>query len=64
MAAIRRGVNTRDINPRSMVWIGGSSNIMTPLGMSKSDFINSRMSLRWFENVSPIGDRPLDVSVP
>ncbi len=46
ISAIRRGVNTRAINPRSMLWIGGSSNIITPLGMSKSDFTSSRMSLR------------------
>ena len=46
MAAIRRGVKTRDISPRSIVCMGGSSNIITPLGMSKSDFTSSRMSLR------------------
>ncbi len=36
MAAIRRGVNTRLISPRSMVCIGGSSNIITPVGSSNS----------------------------
>ena len=51
-SAIRRGVKTRDISPRSIVCTGGSSNIITPLGMSKSDFISSRMSLRWFEKTS------------
>ena len=52
MAAIRRGVNTRDISPRSMVCSGGSWNIITPGGMSNSDFTNSRMSLRVLEKVS------------
>ena len=52
MAAIRRGVNTRDIRPRSIVWVGGSENIMTPPGMSNSDWTSSRMSLRELENVS------------
>ena len=52
ISAIRRGVKTRAINPRSMVCTGGSSNIITPLGMSKSDFTSSRMSLRELENVS------------
>ena len=51
MAAIRRGVKTRDIKPRSIEWTGGSSNIITPGGMSNSEFINSRMSLRELENV-------------
>ena len=51
ISAIRRGVNTRDIRPRSMLWTGGSSNIITPLGMSKSDWTSSRMSLREFEKV-------------
>ena len=35
-----------------MVWSGGSSNIITPGGMSKSALTMSRMSLRVFENVS------------
>ena len=35
-----------------MVWIGGSSNIITPLGMSNSDCTSSRMSLLELENVS------------
>ena len=51
MAAIRRGVNTRDMSPRSIVCIGGSSNIITPGGISKSDFTSSRMSLRLLEKV-------------
>ena len=51
ISAIRRGVKTRDISPRSMVWIGGSSIIITPLGMSNSDWTSSRMSLRSLENV-------------
>jgi hypothetical protein len=51
ISAIRRGVNTRDIRPRSMLCTGGSSNIITPSGMSKSDWTSSRMSLREFENV-------------
>ncbi|GAB4724745.1 hypothetical protein MOKP126_43530 [Mycobacterium avium subsp. hominissuis] len=49
-AAIRRGVNTRDIRPRSTVCSGGSWNIMTPPGMSNFDWISSRMSLRRLEN--------------
>lgn len=52
MAAIRRGVKTRAIKPRNIVCMGGSSNIITPEGMSKSDFTSSRMSLRLLENVS------------
>ena len=52
ISAIRRGVNTRLISPRNMVCTGGSSNIITPLGMSKSEFTSSRMSLRELENVS------------
>jgi len=51
MAAIRRGVKTRDISTRSLVCAGGSSNIITPLGMSKSVLISSRMSLLLLENV-------------
>ena len=61
MAAIRRGVNTRDINPRSMVWTGGSSNIITPLGISNCDCTSSRMSLRELENV-PQSDRACSTS--
>ena len=49
MAAIRRGVNTRDIRPRSLECSGGSWNIITPPGMSNFDFTNSRMSLRRLE---------------
>jgi len=52
ISAILRGVNTRPISPRSMVCTGGSSNIITPLGMSKSELTSSRMSLRELENVS------------
>jgi hypothetical protein len=52
MAAIRRGVNTRDISPRSVVCSGGSWNIMTPPGISNLDWINSRMSLRRLEKTS------------
>ena len=52
ISAIRRGVKTRPISPRNMVCTGGSSNIITPLGMSKSDLTSSRMSLRELENVS------------
>lgn len=54
ISAIRRGVKTRDIRPRSIVCIGGSSNIMTPGGMSKSDWTSSRMSPRLLENVSQL----------
>ncbi len=52
ISAIRRGVNTRPISPRNMVCTGGSSNIITPLGMSNSELTSSRMSLRLLENVS------------
>ena len=52
ISAIRRGVNTRLIKPRNMVCTGGSSNIITPLGMSNSELTSSRMSLREFEKVS------------
>jgi hypothetical protein len=51
IAAIRRGVNTRDIKPRNIVCMGGSSNIITPGGMSNFDFTSSRMSLRVLEKV-------------
>jgi len=37
---------------RNNEWVGGSSNIITPGGMSKLDLTSSRMSLRRFENVS------------
>ena len=62
IAAILRGVNTRDISPRNIVWMGGSSNIITPLGMSKSDFTSSRMSPRIREGC-PVRQRRLDVCV-
>ena len=33
-SAIRRGVKTRDMRPRCIVWTGGSSNMITPPGRS------------------------------
>ena len=50
-AAIRRGVNTRDMSPRCIVCSGGSSNRITPGGSSTPALMMSRMSLRVLENV-------------
>ena len=48
---MRRGVNTRDMRPRCIVCVGGSSNRITPGGSSTPALMMSRMSLRVFENV-------------
>ena len=64
MAAIRRGVNTRDISPRSIVCSGGSWNIITPPGMSNFDLISSRMSLRRLEKACQFASALLDVGMP
>jgi hypothetical protein len=45
-AFIRRGVKTRDISPRCVVWTGGSSQRITPLGTSMFALTISRMSPR------------------
>ncbi len=47
---MRRGVKTRDMSPRCMVWTGGSSKRITPGGRSTPALMMSRMSLRVFEN--------------
>ena len=47
---MRRGVNTRDMSPRCIVWVGGSSNRITPGGSSTPALMTSRMSLRVLEN--------------
>jgi hypothetical protein len=49
-AAMRRGVKTRDMSPRCIVWTGGSSKRITPGGSSTPARMMSRMSLRVFEN--------------
>ncbi len=49
--AIRRGVNTRDSRLRWAVWIGGSSKISTPDGISMSARINSMIPPRPEMNV-------------
>ena len=53
-AAMRFGVNTRDIRPRCIVCRGGSSNSTTPGGSSIPDCTISRMSLRALEKVSQL----------
>ena len=40
------GVNTRESNPRCTVWIGGSSKMMTPGGISRFALISSRIAPR------------------
>ena len=55
------GVNTRDSRPRWMVWIGGSSKMSTPGGISMSALISSRMPPRPEMNVSRSSSAPLDV---
>ena len=40
------GVNTRDSSPRCRVWIGGSSKMMTPGGISMFGRISSRIAPR------------------
>ena len=44
--AILLGVNTRDIKHRWMWWIGGSSNRITPDGISMSARMSSRIDPR------------------
>ncbi len=41
MAAIRRGVNTRERRPRCSSWVGGSSKMIEPGGTSMSAFSSS-----------------------
>ena len=48
MAFILRGVKTRDINPRYAVWLGGSSKITMPGGISMFALISSRI-VPWLE---------------
>ena len=43
-SATRRGVKARDRRRRWMVWVGGSSKMMTPGGMSMSALMTSRMA--------------------
>ena len=45
-ASIFFGVNTRDSRLRCTVWIGGSSKMSTPGGISMSALISSRMAPR------------------
>ena len=60
-ASIFFGVNTRDSRPRWIVWIGGSSKMKMPGGISMSALISSRMPPRAGDVGVAVDEAPLDV---
>ena len=58
------GVKTRESSERWAVWIGGSSWIRVPAGISMSALIMSRRTPLRLENVVPIDEGVLDIVEP